>query len=134
MQLSRVQSEAFTEMLRVQGQLLGILLSAEDPRILTIGQAEVRAGAGAGEERVKSACMSDQVSVPGDYRRPMEGRGKKESTGRAWGTGLTKPSPRVLRSATVMYCNKHDQSLSLLSAPLTICFLLKKKRKKNLVL
>lgn len=54
MQLSRVQSEAFTEMLRVQGQLLGILLSAEDPRILTIGQAEVRAGAGAGEERVKS--------------------------------------------------------------------------------
>lgn len=50
MQLSRVQSEAFTEMLRVQGQLLGILLSAEDLRILTIGQAEVRAGAGAGEE------------------------------------------------------------------------------------
>lgn len=49
LQLSRVQSEVFTEMLRVQGQLLGILLSAEDPRILTIGQAEVRTGAGAGE-------------------------------------------------------------------------------------
>lgn len=34
--------------------LLGILLSVEDPRMLTAGQVEVGAGAGAGAEQVKS--------------------------------------------------------------------------------
>ena len=84
MQFSRVQSDGFTEMLRVQGQLLGILLSAEDPRILTIGQAEMEAGAG--EERVKSefhvplcpACLTRSVS-PETTEDPWKEEGRKRA-------------------------------------------------------
>lgn len=81
-----MQSEAFTEMLRVQGQFLGVLLSAEDRRILTIGQAQVGAGAGAGEERVKSelhvplcpACLTRSVS-PETTEDPWKEEGRKRA-------------------------------------------------------